>query len=126
MPDYSGPGSSVGIATGYGLDGPGIESRVRSRPKPSDFSSWKNSQHAFLRRGSKIICPMLVTRKTTGQKGQNRQNGQKRSNMVQEKKKNPGGGEIFRTRPDRRWGPPILLYNGYRVFSGGKAAGAWC
>jgi len=25
----SGPGSSVGIATGYGLDGPGIESRWR-------------------------------------------------------------------------------------------------
>ena len=24
---YSGPGSSVCIATGYGLDGPGIESR---------------------------------------------------------------------------------------------------
>ena len=24
---YCGPGSSVGIATGYGLDGPGIESR---------------------------------------------------------------------------------------------------
>jgi hypothetical protein len=52
----SGPGNSVGIAAGYGLDGPGIEkrlrwsrglhaalwyprSRVRSRPKPSDFSS---------------------------------------------------------------------------------------
>jgi hypothetical protein len=51
-----GPGSLVGIATGYGLEGPGIEfderlrwsrglhaglwyprSRVRSRPKPSDF-----------------------------------------------------------------------------------------
>jgi len=26
-----GPGSSVGIATGYGLDGPGIESRWRAR-----------------------------------------------------------------------------------------------
>jgi hypothetical protein len=52
-----GPGSSVGIATGYGLDGPGIESR------------W---------------------------------------------------GEIFRTFPDRPWGPPSLLYNGYRVFSGGR------
>jgi hypothetical protein len=50
--------SSVGIATGYGLDGPGIE--------------------------------------------------------------------IFRTRPDRPWGPPSLLYNGYRVFPGGKYAGAWC
>ena len=56
---YCGPGSVVGRATGYGLDGPGIESR------------W-------------------------------------------------GGGEIFRTCPDRSWGPPSLLYNGYRVFPGGK------
>ena len=60
----SGWDSSVGIATRYGLDGPGIESR--------------------------------------------------------------GGGEIFRTRTDRPWGPPCLLYNGYRVFTGGQAAGAWC
>jgi len=52
-----GPGSVVGIATGYGLDGPGIESR------------W---------------------------------------------------GEIFRTCPDRPWGPPSLLYNGYLVIPGGK------
>ena len=33
---------------------------------------------------------------------------------------NPGGGEIFRTYPDRLRGPPSLLYNGYRVFPGGK------
>ena len=26
---------------------------------------------------------------------------------------------IFRTRPDRPWGPPSLLYNGYWVFSPG-------
>jgi hypothetical protein len=58
-----GPGSSVGIATGYGLDGPGIES---------------------------------------------------------------GEGVIFRTLPDWPWDPPSLLYNGYRVFPAGKAAGAWC
>jgi hypothetical protein len=32
----------------------------------------------------------------------------------------PVGGEIFRTCPDRSWGPPSLLYNGYRVFLGGK------
>ena len=44
--------SSVGIATRYGLDGPGIESR------------W-------------------------------------------------GGGDIFRTGPDRLWGSPSLLYDGY-------------
>jgi hypothetical protein len=54
---YVGRDSSVGIATGYGLDGPGIESR------------WD---------------------------------------------------EIFRTCPDRPWGPPSLLYNRYRVFTGGK------
>ena len=48
-----GPGSVVGIATGYGLDGPGIESRC---------------------------------------------------------------GEIFRSCPDRPWGPSSLLYNEYRVF----------
>jgi len=33
---------------------------------------------------------------------------------------NPSGGKIFRTRPDWPWGPPILLYNGYRVFPRGK------
>jgi len=33
---------------------------------------------------------------------------------------NPGWGEIFRTCPDRPWGQPSLLYNGYRVFPGGK------
>jgi hypothetical protein len=33
---------------------------------------------------------------------------------------NPGGNEILRTCPDRPWGPPSLLYNGYRVFPGGK------
>ena len=54
--------SSVGIATRYVLDGPGIESR------------W-------------------------------------------------GGG--FRTRPDRPWGPSTLVYNGYRVVPGGKAAEGW-
>jgi hypothetical protein len=53
-----GPGSVVGIATGYGLDRPGIE------------SPW---------------------------------------------------GEIFRICPDRPWGPPSLLYNGYRVFRGVKS-----
>jgi hypothetical protein len=49
--------SVVGIATRYGLEGPGIESRL---------------------------------------------------------------GEIFRTYPDRLRAPPSLLYNGYRVFPGGK------
>jgi hypothetical protein len=38
--------------------------------------------------------------------------------------KNPGGGEIFRSRPDRPWGPPSLLYTGYRVsFPGVKRPG---
>jgi len=38
---------------------------------------------------------------------------------------NPGGEQIFRTCPDRPWGPLSLLYNGYRVFPRGKAGGVW-
>jgi hypothetical protein len=60
---------------------------------------------------------MLVTRTTKGQKGQKVNYGTKKILV---------GGEIFHTRPDRPGGPPSLLYNGYRVVSGGKAAGAWC
>ena len=36
---------------------------------------------------------------------------------------NTGGGEIFSTRPERPWGPPSLLYNGYRVIPGVKRLG---
>jgi hypothetical protein len=39
----------------------------------------------------------------------------------------PVGSRIITSpcRPDRLWGPPNLLYNGYReLFPGGKAAGA--
>jgi len=32
-------------------------------------------------------------------------------------------GEIFCTCPDWSWGPPTQWY---RVFPGGKVAGAWC
>ena len=39
---------------------------------------------------------------------------------------NPSEGEIFRTHPERRWGPPNFQLTWYRVFPGGKAAGAWC
>jgi hypothetical protein len=34
-------------------------------------------------------------------------------------------GEVFSTSPDRPWGPPNLLYSGYRVFPEGKMAGEW-
>ena len=37
---------------------------------------------------------------------------------------NTGGGEIFRTRPDRPWGPPSLLQNVHRIsFPGLKRLG---
>ena len=36
---------------------------------------------------------------------------------------NPSGGEIFHTCPDRPWGPPSLLYNGYRLFPLGVKSG---
>jgi len=33
----------------------------------------------------------------------------------------PVGGDIFRTCPDRPWGPSSPLYNGYRIFLGVKS-----
>ena len=45
--------------------------------------------------------------------------------LIKHHKPKAGEGEIFRTRPDPPWGPPRLLYDGYRVFPAGKAAGAW-
>jgi hypothetical protein len=33
---------------------------------------------------------------------------------------NPSGSEIFRTRPDRLWGPLSLMYNGYHFLPRGK------
>jgi hypothetical protein len=38
---------------------------------------------------------------------------------------NPGESEVFRTRPDRPWGPPSPLYNVYRVIPAVKAVGSW-
>ena len=36
---------------------------------------------------------------------------------------NAGGGEIFRSRPDRPWSPPSLLHNGYLVFPADERPG---
>ena len=38
---------------------------------------------------------------------------------------NPGGDDIFCTRPDRTCGHPSLLHNVHWIFPGGKAVGAW-
>ena len=35
----------------------------------------------------------------------------------------PVGDDIFRTRPDRPWGPFILPYNGYRISFPGESGG---
>ena len=32
------------------------------------------------------------------------------------RKSNPGGGEVFRTRPDRPWVPPSLLFSWYQIY----------
>jgi len=40
-------------------------------------------------------------------------------------RRDPGGGEIFRTYPGRTWKPPSLPYDGYRVFLGVKTVGKW-
>jgi hypothetical protein len=60
------------------------------------------------------VCDVCVV--PSGQNAKPGQSGQRSTDKVQRTKKIPVGGEIFRTYPDRPWGPPSLLYNGYRVF----------
>jgi hypothetical protein len=103
--------SSVGIATGCGLDGPEIESPKIAGSLPTEAVGFFVKEKSTAR--STIGRERTIEHKRTC----NEQIGGK---------KIPGRGEIFRTRPDRPWGPPSLLYNEYQVFPGSKAAGAWC
>jgi hypothetical protein len=119
------PGSSVGIATENGLDGPGIEfsgfgglvvSMLASGTQDRGFAPDRSRRifpagkiHSMLSfgRGSKIICPMFLTRTSKGQKGQKLS---KRSTMV---KKIPGGRDFLHmsrpalgpTQPPVQWIP---------------------
>jgi hypothetical protein len=61
-----------------------------------------------------VLCVLY----SKGQKAKPLQSAQRSTAQVQrgeEKKKNPGWGEIFCTRPDLPWGPPSVLYSGHRV-----------
>jgi hypothetical protein len=55
------------------------------------------------------ICVVFCKIMTKG-KNQDNQDIEVRI-KYRENKKNPGGGEIFHTRPDGPWNPPSLLYN---------------
>jgi hypothetical protein len=59
-------------------------------------------------------CRIIKTKKQVRMKYREQENTKKKS----------GEGDIFRTRRDQPWGPPSLLYNGYRVsFPGVKRPG---
>ena len=97
------------IATQYS---PGIESPIlvaaRSKHWACACSDWGFES----RRSHECLCCVLYS-KDNGTSTEKVQRGNKRRNSENKsKKKNPGRGKIFRTRPDRRWGPPSLLYNG--------------
>ena len=75
-------------------------------------------------RGRGRFCSVLCS-KDKGTNTEKVQRGKKRKTSENKNKKS-GGGEFFRTRPDRSWGSPSLLYNWVPgLFPGGKAAGAW-
>ena len=105
--NISGPGSSVGITTGYGLDGPGIESRwKRVFPHPSR--------------------PALGPTQPPTQWVQVSLPGVKRPGRGVDYPP-PSSAEVkervalyLYSCPDGPCSPPSLLYNWYRVFPGGK------
>jgi len=114
---YSGPGSVVGIATGYGLDGPGIESRWRrdfphqSRPALGPTSLLYNVYRVFLvgkeRPAVLYSGPGSIVGIATGY-GLDGPGIESR------------WGRDFPHQSRPALGPTSLLYNVYRVFLGGK------
>jgi hypothetical protein len=59
-----GPGSSVGIVTGYGLDGPGIESRWRARFS-APVQTGPGAHPAFYRMGTGSFSEVEIGRGVT-------------------------------------------------------------
>ena len=104
---WCGPGSSVGIATDYGLDGPGPRHPLHPL---------KDSPRLAV-----TLCRVWY-KETSKEQWVNLLKLQRvRTNKyIVLQKKNFRVGTRFSARPDRPWGPPSLLYNRYRVFPGGK------
>jgi len=113
--------SSVGIPTCYGPDCPGIETRWgRGFPRPSRpaLRPTQSPTHwvpgLFQRVSGRGVAltthPHLKPRLK-------KEYSYSSTPQV--------GGEVFRSRPDRLWGPSSLLHIGYQVFSGGKVPRAW-
>jgi hypothetical protein len=77
--------------------------------------------------GKKLKCCIRVNRK----RRKARNESEKRNftstkgwvGMAQSVKQLATGREIFRTRPDRPWGPPSLLHSGYRSYQGERGWG---
>ena len=110
---YRGRYSSVGIATFYGLDGPGIEFLLIAVAELSKARVCIRSVSGITGSNPSAVidvCVVCCTVKTKAQAWIIKTRRDQGKEL-----KNPGGGEIFRTRPDRPWGPPSLPYNGYRV-----------
>ena len=100
-----GSGSLVGIASGYGLDGPGIEShRVCSAAQ--DMMALVADRH-FVLWWSRILNKLIHACGPGSLVGIASGYGLDGPGI-----ESRWGGEIFRTCPDRPWGPPSLLHNG--------------
>jgi hypothetical protein len=136
--------SSVGVATGYGVDRPGIESQWGliflahfHTCHPASYTIPTGSLPGVKRPGRGHIHPLPSSAAVKESKANYVLPAGPSWQVVVWKLpllacyfillgwwtvrgSNPSRGEIFRTCPDRPWGPPSLLYNGYRVFPGGK------
>ena len=118
----------VGIATRYGLKGPGIESA-----DTSGRAVWGDGLRPIAfwgcefesRRGHGwLYCVLQGKTKGKMQDSQDKRTSYGWSIEYKRIQTNPCGGEIFRTLLDLPWGPPSFLYNGYRVsFPGVKRPG---
>ena len=114
------------MATRCGIDGPRIEQPIpvaelsKARVCGHSLSAVAGSNPA----GGMDVC-VVSKHKMHENQDKETSTDEVQTECKRHEKQNRGGGEIFRTPPDQPGGPPSLLYKGYRVIPGGKAAGAW-
>ena len=112
-----GRGSSVGIATRYGLDGPGIgRSQWPSGPRRGSAADRLLGLRIWIPPGAWMFVLCVLYSQDKESKSQDNQDKKVRIKCKERTKKIDCAGEIFCTRLDRTWCLTSLLYNGYRFF----------
>ena len=107
--------SVVGIAIGYGLDGPGIKSQLPSDQRRKSVAARLLGLRVRIPPGAWLFVLCVCVFCKVKDKNANSQKNQDKGVLIKYRKRTqkiPGVDEIFCTRPNRPWDSSSVLYSG--------------